>query len=144
MTKVVSVKREEKNDVVILRRTLIDEVLGKVEQELVITKDKITRRTWFTRHYSETSLKRIKTKDGKNGIDVVWGHEGEGRSDWYWTIIVPPDPQQIDLLFNAIKDHETYGKIISQLHNQCLSKNVNKRVECDIAPLLNMSGVAGL
>jgi hypothetical protein len=133
--KVIELKEENKDGAKIIRRTL-DEILGKVEQELVITKDKITRRTWFARHYNEIVLKRIKTKDGKEALDVVWGHQGEGRSDWYWCTIVPPDQRQIDLLFSAIKDHETYGKIISRLHDQCLSKNVNKRVECDLSFLL--------
>jgi hypothetical protein len=131
--RILSTNEENRDDVKIIRRTLLDEILGQVKQELVITKDKVVHRTWFARHYNETALKRIKAKDGRDAVDVVWGHEGEGRSDFSWCIIVPPDPQQIDQLFSAVKDHETYGKIMRLLHDQCLAKNVNKRVECDLS-----------
>ena len=131
--RILSTNEENRDGVKIIRRALIDEILGQVKQELAITKDRVVHRTWFARHYGETEIRRIKTRDGKDAIDVVWGHEGEGKSDWYWCIIVPPDPQQIDRLFSAVKDHETYGKIMSLLHDQCLSKNVNKRVECDLS-----------
>jgi hypothetical protein len=133
MTRVISVAREEKDGVVVIRRTLLDEVFGRVEQALVVAEDGVARRTWFDRHYSEVSLKRVKTRDGRDAVDVVWGHEGEGMSNWYWTIIVPPDPQQIEQLFSAVRDHETFEEIISYLHSNCLAKNVNKVAECDIA-----------
>ena len=137
--KILSVRKEENDAKVVIRRKLVDEILGHIDQELVLTKakDRATRRTWFAMHFGETEIRRIKTKDGKDAIDVVWGSQGEGRSDWYWTIIVPPDSRQIDRLFSEIKDYETFEKIISRLHSQCLSKNVNKRVDCDLSFLFS-------
>jgi len=130
--RILSTNEENRDGVKIIRRTLLDEILGQVKQELVLSQNKIAHRTWFTGHYGETEIRRIKTRDGKDAIDVTWGHQGEGKSDWFWCIILP-DPQQIDQLFSAVKDHETYGKIMRLLHDQCLAKNVNKRVECDLS-----------
>jgi len=131
--KVLETKREEKDGNVIMWRTLLDEILGRVRQQLVITRDAVVHRSWVAMHYSERSLRKMKTKDGKDAVDVVWGHEGEGRSDWYWTIIVPADPSQIERLFSSIKDFETFGEVFVRLHDGCLSKNVNKRAECDLS-----------
>ncbi|MCI4409966.1 MAG: hypothetical protein JHC26_12805 [Thermofilum sp.] len=141
--KVLSVRKEENDAKIIIRREVLDEIFGHIDQELVLTKakDRITSRTWFgsrlAMHYGETEIRRIKTRDGKDAIDVVWGSQGEGHSDWHWCIIVPFDPRQIDLLFDTVKDYETYWKIKSRLYSGCLSRNIDKRVECDLSFLFS-------
>jgi hypothetical protein len=133
MTKVLSQEKEEKDGMIVINRVVLDEVFGRIKQRLVITRNEVVYRSWFDRHYSEISLRRMKTRDGRDAVDVVWGHEGEGRSDWYWTIIIA---DQIDQLFDIIRDYDTFKDVISRLYDGCLAKNVNKRVECNISALI--------
>ncbi len=136
--KVLKVEKEEKGDTVIYKRVVQDEIIGKIHQLIMVTKNEAVRRSWSAWGYAEKRLKRIKTKDGREGIDVIWGNEGEGRSDWYWCIIVPPDSFQIDRLFESIRDLERFDTIIVHLHNEILTKNVNRRVEHDLSFLLSL------
>ena len=59
--KVLETKREERDGNVIMWRTLLDEILGRVRQQLVITRDAVVHRSWFAMHYSERSLRKMKT-----------------------------------------------------------------------------------
>jgi hypothetical protein len=137
--KIVDIEREEKGDYIRIKRILSDEILGKIHQVLILTKDKAVRRTWSAWGYGETRLQKITVKDGKPALDVVWGHEGEGRSDWYWAIIVPPDPHQIDRVLSFIKDYETFETVIERLHEKILSKNRNKRIDADLSFVISDS-----
>jgi hypothetical protein len=135
LPKILSEKKEEKNGMLVIERIVQDEVLGRVVQRLIVAKDQAVHRSWSGRLYSEVSMRRIKVKDGRDAIDIIWGSEGEGRSDWYWVIIVPPDPQQIERLFEAVRDYDAFKNVFAKLYDACISKNVNKRVECDLSAI---------
>jgi hypothetical protein len=148
MTKIISVKRQEKDGLVVWERELRDEVWGRITQRLTIKPgEKATMQSWMDRHYWESRLEKVVFSEPVQwrGRDVhvvlvyTRGSEGEGRSQWRGVDIVSRDPQHIDALLSRIADFDTYHDVVTCLHNTCKEMSYFNVVECDISPCASQS-----
>ncbi len=135
--KIISVEKTEKNGIVEIRRIVKDEILGTIEQLLIITPQEVSLRKWYGRHYGETTLKRVKLSKQYKGIDVILtltrGFEGEGNNWWRSVDIVPRSNEDVDKLLGKIKDFDTYADVLSCLQNTCRDMSYINVVECDVS-----------
>jgi hypothetical protein len=138
--KIIETKREEKDGIVKIRRTVVDEILGRLTQVLTITPQEITWRTWGDRQYRETTLRRVRLLKPYKGIDTILvlthGFEIEGRNHWRGVDIVSRNNEDVDRLLSKIKDFDSFADVVSCLHNVCKEISTHNVVECDITACL--------
>jgi hypothetical protein len=138
--KILEEKREEKDGIVKIRRVVKDEILGEITLVLTITPQEISLRKWYSRHYGETRLTRVKLLKPYKGIDTiieyVHGFEGEGNNWWRGVDIVPFDPSHVNMLMSKVKDFDTFSQVISCLYDKCKGISTHNVVECDISACL--------
>ena len=135
----------------VLRRRIRVDAVGELDQELRIAPSEISKKSWGSRYYSETTLRRRTL--GSYGIPALHylrGFEAEGNNQWRSYVIIPTDPAQIDKLFEKIKDFDAFSDVAKCLHEICLrggdcggyrdavicDLNICMTLMCDMKPCL--------
>ncbi len=138
--KIISVKREEKDDVVKITRIVKDEILGTIRQVLTITPQEIVLRRWGGWGYGERRLRRVQLTRPYKGINIIlaydYGFQGEGHYDWRGVDIVPRSNEDVDKLLAKVRDFDTFADTLECLHKTCKDMSYINVVECDISACL--------
>jgi hypothetical protein len=106
---------------IVLRRQVRVDAVGELDQELAITSNKISKKSWGRSYYSETTLSQ-RTLGSYNipALHYLRGWEVEGNNQWRSYMIIPTSPEQIDAIFSKIKDFDTFDDVTKCLHEICL------------------------
>ncbi|MCI4407683.1 MAG: hypothetical protein JHC26_01235 [Thermofilum sp.] len=89
-------------------------------------------RTWGNSYYTEIKIRKDKL-DKFDVLYYIYGHEIEGNNDWRTIAIIPTGgAEQIDKLFEQIKDFDSFGEVIRCIHNVCTHGGDCRDVVCDL------------
>ncbi|MDT7870302.1 MAG: hypothetical protein RQ839_09035 [Thermoproteus sp.] len=133
--------------IVLERRRNVD-AAGTFNEVLSITSKEISKKTWGTRFYAETTIRKSYLGSSNiPAIHLIRGVESEGNNHWRSVMIIPTEPSQIDVLLSKIKDFETFEAVAKCLHEICnracgyrdaiiCDMNICLTLMCDLKPCL--------
>jgi len=120
--------------IVELRRRRNVDAAGTFDEVLSIAPKEISKKTWGTRFYAETTIR--KSYLGSNNIPAIHylhGLESEGNNHWRSVMIIPTEPSQIDAIWQKIKDFDTFEAVAKCLHEICNRGGACDSVICDLS-----------
>ena len=135
--------------IVLERRRNVD-AAGTFDEVLSIAPKEISKKTWGTRFYAETTIRKSYLGSSNiPAIHLIRGVESEGNNHWRSVMIIPTEPSQIDVLLSKIKDFETFEAVAKCLHEICnrggacgyrdaiiCDLNICLTLMCDLKPCL--------
>jgi len=122
---------------VVLRRQVRVDAAGTFEQTLTITPNEISKQTRGNRYYAETTIRRSRLSSFP-AIHYLHGVESEGNNHWRSVMIIPTEASQIDVIWQKIKDFDTFEAVAKCLHEVCNRGGACNDVVCDLSVCLTL------